>query len=67
MADCYRMGKKEPGKIRQIKAGFTSSGDLQFILTHARKLRTNEMKDVYLAPGRTEGRTEQKSQVKIFS
>ena len=65
MADCYRMGKKEPGKIRPIKAEFTSSGDVQFILAHARKLRTSEMKDVYLAPDRTkEERTEHSKLVK---
>ena len=66
MADCYRMGKKEPGKIRPIKAEFNSSGDVQFILTHARKLRTSEInKGCYLAPDRTkEGRTEHNKLVK---
>ena len=56
MADCYRMGKKEPGKIRPIKAEFNSSGDVQFILTHARKLRTSEInKGCLFGPGPHKG------------
>ena len=52
MVDCYRVGKKETGKRRPIKAEFSNSGDVQFILTHAHKLRNSEMRSVYLGPDR---------------
>ena len=51
--DIYRMGKKEPGKTRPIKVEFTNSGDVEFALVHARKLKTGQLNSVYLGPDRT--------------
>ena len=51
--DIYRMGKKEPGKTRPIKIEFTNSGDVEFALVHARKLKTGQLNSVYLGPDRT--------------
>ena len=51
--DIYRMGKKEAGKPRPIKIEFTTAGDVDFALAHARNLRTSNLKNVYLGPDRT--------------
>ena len=51
--DIYRMGKKEPGKTRPIKVEFTNSGDVEYALVHARKLKTSKLNNVYLGPNRT--------------
>jgi hypothetical protein len=47
------MGKKEPGKTRPIKVEFTNSGDVEYALVHARKLKTSKLNNVYLGPDRT--------------
>lgn len=51
--DIYRVGKKEVGKSRPIKVEFSTPGDVDFALVHARNLRTSDLKNVYLGPDRT--------------
>jgi hypothetical protein len=46
--DIYRMLKKEPGKTRPIKVEFTNSGDVEYDLVHARKLKTSKLNRVYI-------------------
>ena len=48
MIDIHRMGKKIPHKIRPIKVEMKKSSGVQFILAHAHKLRTSNLRSVYL-------------------
>ena len=49
----YRMGKKEPGKIRPIKVEFESASDVEFALIRARNLKDSNLSHVFVGPGRT--------------
>jgi hypothetical protein len=51
--DVYRMGRKEPGKIRPIKVEFTNASDVESALAHARKLKDSSLSMVYIGPDRT--------------
>ena len=54
VCDLYRIGKKEPGKSRPIKAILESASDVANVLFHARNLKEREkFKHVYLGPDRT--------------
>ena len=54
VCDLYRIGKKEPGKNRPIKAILESASDVANVLFHARNLKEREkFKHVYLGPDRT--------------
>ena len=60
--DCYRMGKKQEGKIRPIRLECENRGDVEFALIHSKRLKdsTNHSR-VYLAPDRTKEQRQEHS------
>ena len=54
LVKAYRLGKKETSKTQPIKVEFDSSSEVDMILKHAHKLKSNsELKTVYISPDRT--------------
>ena len=52
--DCYRIGKKEDGKVRPIRLECQTRMEVDFALVHSRKLKYSaKHAEVYLAPDRT--------------
>ena len=50
--DAYRVGKRENGKTRPVRAEFPYPGDVKFVLTIAHKLKA-KLPTVYLGPDRS--------------
>ena len=52
--DCYRIGKKQDGKVRPIRLECQNRQEVEFALVHSRKLKYSvKHSGVYLAPDRT--------------
>ena len=52
LVDSYRVGRKTPGKLRPIKVKMKHPTDVIVLLRNAGKLRSTDMKSVYLSPDR---------------
>ena len=52
--DCYRVGKKQEGKVRPVRLECQNRGDVEFALIHSKRLKNSaKFSKVYLAPDRS--------------